>query len=223
MSNDDTQTEGPITAAVMDTALASAYKFFESYRLEVEKEMPDVKGGKFRDPDLVLRMLQQMWQDPDTNGDASVEAIWTWIESSDPDKHPIVILLIADAILSYATQAMKAEERGDFAMGWKYVGEARYWEGILNGMRMRKLLSPGEFSATPESDKENPASIMALRRHAASAAEKKRILEYWKENIDPGLSAAKAATQIVASGKFSLEYRTIQTLISASKKTTLLT
>jgi hypothetical protein len=214
MSDETNETEGPISAAVFDTALLSVFNFFEVYRVKL-KGAPGAEA--FADPELVLKLLKGAWDDPDTNGDATVEAIWTWIDSADADKGAPVAFLVADAIVAYATQAMRAEGEGDFASGWKYVGEARYWEGILNGIRMRKLLSPDERSAVIES--ENPASLMALRRHAASAAEKQRILKYWEANIDPALSAAKAATQIVTSGEFSLEFRTIQTVIAAAKKT----
>jgi hypothetical protein len=213
MVDDVNENEGPISAALFDTALLSAFKFFEIYRTKLEGA-PGAEA--FSDPDLVLKFLQHAWDDPDTNGDVSVEAIWTWIDSEDPDKGPAVVFLVADAIIAYATQAMRAEKQGDFVAGWKYAGEARYWEGVLNGIRMRKLLTPNEPS--PVVEVENPAVLMALRRHATTASEKQRIIEHWRANIDPVLSAAKAATQIVRSGEFSLEFRTIQSVIAAAKK-----
>lgn len=96
------------------------------------------------------------------------------------------------------------------------MGEARYWEGILNGFRMADVVVPDELDAAVKIT--NPAALMAMRRHASSAAEKQRIVEYWGANIDPTLSAAKAATLIIQTGKFSLEFRTIQTVIAAAKR-----
>lgn len=216
--DDVNESEGPISAALFDTALLSVFNLFERFRNAGSTAIAGAKAfaDAFSDPELLLNYLKAAASNPDTSGDASVEAIWRWVESNDDFKGSAVVLLVADAIIAYATQAMRAEEKGDVAAGWRYVGEARYWEGILNGIRMRKLLDSGDLA--PALEIENPAVLMANRRHAASVAEKERILKYWEENIDPALSAAKAATQIVTSGQFSLEYRTVQSLISAAKK-----
>lgn len=205
--------EGPITAALFDTALFSVFHLFDKFR-EAFESCP--VRTVFNDPQIVLKMLQGALLDPDTSGDVAVEEMWETIETAQSETDDRVVFLVADVIIAYAAQAIRAEDRAELEAGWKHFGDARYWEGILNGIRMRKLLMPGNDTASLKT--ENPASLMALRRHAASAEEKRRIIEYWRAHIDPSLSAAKAATLIVTSGLFSLEFRTIQTVIAAERK-----
>lgn len=210
--------EGPIRAALFDTALLSVFHLFERFREYGKTADPSEKAfaDSFSDPDLLLNYLKAAQVDPETSGDKSVEKIWAWAESKDDIRASVVILLVADAIISYATQAMRAESDDDFAVGWRYFGEARYWEGILNGIRMRKLLNAEPLA--PSLQVENPAVLMANKRHAANAAEKERVIAYWKASVDPKLSAEKAATQIVMTGLFSLEHSTIKRAIAAEKR-----
>ncbi|KWO06047.1 hypothetical protein WM26_31060 [Burkholderia cepacia] len=212
------RSEGPITVQLFDTALLSVWKVYDRLR-ECVIEHPEVfPGGEiFTDEEFLLKKLKAAWDDPRIDADAVVDEFWNWIESPGQRKGSLrAIFQVITPIIAYATLAMKAEQQGDFATGWRYVGEARYWEGILNGFRMADFVVSDELDAAVKIT--NPAALMAMRRHAGSAAEKERVVAYWEANIDPTLSAAKAATQIVTSGNFSLEFRTIQTVIAAARK-----
>lgn len=67
-----------------------------------------------------------------------------------------------------------------------------------------------------ENGGENPASVMAKRRHAENYALAGEAVKYWRENIDPGLSAAKAANDLVRV--VPLSHKKLSEIISTAKK-----
>ncbi|MDR3212408.1 MAG: hypothetical protein LBT71_00595 [Azoarcus sp.] len=62
----------------------------------------------------------------------------------------------------------------------------------------------------------SPASILAKRRHAESYAMKEYALAYWRKNIDPSLSASKAADKLL--NVVPLSHKVLAELVSAEKK-----
>jgi hypothetical protein len=70
--------------------------------------------------------------------------------------------------------------------------------------------------AAVERGVQNSASNMAKLRHAEHYAMKNDALEYWRQNIDPELSAEKAADQL--TGFVNLSHKVLAATISAEKK-----
>jgi hypothetical protein len=63
------------------------------------------------------------------------------------------------------------------------------------------------------------ASELAKRRHAENYALADEVRTYWRQNIDPSLSAQKAADEIVRCNLVSLSHKKIAEIISALRKT----
>lgn len=205
-----------IPGIVLDDIFFSVWQVLEDFAKRAREKFPNLDLGPMGEPDLLLKLAMDAWDNPEVDGSKSAESVAGWLEGSRDHESAPLFFHVIDTVIAYSTQALKCDESGDTQIAWQYLGKARYWEGILNSIYWLSPLfwkakeSPG---GTP-----NPAAQMAMKRHAGSAAEKQRILDYWGSNLDPGMSASKAATHIVTTGKFSLEYRTIQTLISAAKK-----
>jgi hypothetical protein len=72
--------------------------------------------------------------------------------------------------------------------------------------------------AAVERGAQNSASNMARLRHAEHYAMKNDALDYWRQNIDPDLSAEKAADQLIRV--VHLSHKVLAELISAEKKRT---
>lgn len=64
--------------------------------------------------------------------------------------------------------------------------------------------------------KRNPAAELARRRHAENYALANDALKYWREKIDPNLSASKAANELI--GVVPLSHKKLAELVSAEKK-----
>ena len=62
----------------------------------------------------------------------------------------------------------------------------------------------------------NPASELAKLRHADNYAMIDEALDYWRKNIDPKLSAAKAANQLLEI--VPLSHKKLAEVVSAEKK-----
>ena len=70
-----------------------------------------------------------------------------------------------------------------------------------------------------EASNRNPAAEMAKRRHAEHYALADDVRSYWRKNIDPALSAQKAAEEIIRSNVVLLSHRKIAEIISALRRT----
>lgn len=65
-------------------------------------------------------------------------------------------------------------------------------------------------------DEINVASILAKKRHTEHYALKEHAAEYWRKNIDPNLSASKAANELLQI--VPLSHKTLAAIVSAAKK-----
>lgn len=63
---------------------------------------------------------------------------------------------------------------------------------------------------------ETPAQNLARLRHAENYALANDALKYWREKIDPNLSASKAANELI--GVVPLSHKKLAELVSAEKK-----
>ena len=70
----------------------------------------------------------------------------------------------------------------------------------------------------PDLMKKTAATQLAKLRHAESRLFKEYAVEYWRENIDPNLSASKAAGEIFTKRIVNLSYKTIAEVIAKEKK-----
>lgn len=80
----------------------------------------------------------------------------------------------------------------------------------------RYMWDEGEKSCEEENRNENPAAAMARLRHADNYALADEARKYWRENIDPTLSAQKAADNLLRV--VPLSHKKLAELVAAEKK-----
>lgn len=131
-------------------------------------------------------IFKDMYEDIDTDGDKYQEQIGLNLDETRPsDFAPYALVQVMFTALAYAVQAMRAELNGETILAWKYIADANYWSGILMGV-------------TSEKDgKENPAAILAYKRHSVNKAMFEEAIEHWRNNISPKISAQKAANELI--------------------------
>lgn len=150
-------------------------------------------------------MFKGCWDSEGTDGDRREEEFFDSFDKDPKETSSFALLHAVLIAVSYAVQAMKtmkAEKASDLA--WSYAASAQYWAGIVRG-------TPFGKAATS-----NAASEMAKKRHAENYALAETALEYWKNNIDPALSAQKAATEL--SKVVPLSHKKLAEIVSAAKK-----
>lgn len=109
-------------------------------------------------------------------------------------------------ITSYAVQAIKAENSGNRHNAWTYAVDARFFEGCLHAHEGHRLNNPPK----------NPAAEMAKKRHAENKTLVEEAIEHWQKNIDPTLSAQKAATELQKI--VPLSHKKLAEVVSQEKK-----
>lgn len=195
----------PITEA--GSALNSAYNFWIELFEELKKNNPNYGYSELADPGefFFKEIFREAWNDPETSGDKSIMEIRSSCDgNADSEIYKFALLKVMDAIVCYSVQAMKAETSGKHDEAWTYTADAQYWAGILTAEWGEKKYS------------ENPAAEMARRRHAENYALTNEAIRYFREKIDPSLSAQKAATELV---KFvPLSHKKLAEIVSAEKK-----
>ncbi|WP_186104526.1 hypothetical protein [Burkholderia gladioli] len=72
------------------------------------------------------------------------------------------------------------------------------------------------FSIAKSGSAQNPAAEMAKLRHAENRSLIRDAVKHWRENIDPGLSAQKAATELTKI--VPLSHKKLAEIISKAKK-----
>ena len=65
---------------------------------------------------------------------------------------------------------------------------------------------------------QSPASVLAGMRHAENHAIKNDVRRFWRENIDPNLSAQKAANEVLRANLVPLSHKKIAEIISALRR-----
>jgi len=105
------------------------------------------------------------------------EPFFDWLYSLSPTKDEWLYSLYA-ALLLCVDRAVVCGVRGR-------ISEAEQWFDCAQWLR---------FSLSMPNNNENPAAAMARLRHAEHYALVEEALAHWRSNIDPNLSAQKAAT-----------------------------
>lgn len=195
----------PITEA--GSALNAAWDFWVEMSINLMADNPEYDYGELANPEsfFASKIFGQAWDDAATNGDKSVDEIGLSLDGKrDPESAPFALLQVMNAVVAYAVQAMKAEKGDKHDEAWTYVADARYWAGIL------RAAWTGKKHGT------NPAVELAKRRHAENYALIGDALKYWREKIDPTLSASKAANELVRV--VPLSHKKLAELVAAEKK-----
>ena len=147
-------------------------------------------------------IFKEKWDDSETDGDRAVQIYFDDIDKDPEEASKLALLQLSLITISYAVQAMKAEK--DSRQAWSFAVSATYWAGLIRGK---------PFGSATISD---AALKLAKMRHAENYALADDALKYWRENIDPHLSAAKAANDLVRV--VPLSHKKLAEIISAAKK-----
>ncbi|WP_155635493.1 hypothetical protein [Burkholderia cepacia] len=148
-------------------------------------------------------IFKKIWDDEETDGDRQERDFFDEFEKNPDEVSKFAMLHAILIAVSYSVQAMKADKNS--ALAWSYASSANYWCGILK--------------ATPygyKEDKSHAASVMAKRRHAENYALAEIAKKHWKENIDPKLSAQRAATELTKI--VPLSHKKLAEIVSEAKK-----
>ncbi|MDN7741599.1 MULTISPECIES: hypothetical protein [Burkholderia] len=163
----------------------------------IEGNGEDAEGHFFE------KIFKETWDDEKNDGDRQERDFFDEFKKN-PDEVSRFAMLHAILIaISYSVQAMKAEKNS--ALAWSYASSASYWCGIIK--------------ATPfgyRSDGLHAASVMARRRHAENYALAEIAKKHWKDNIDPKLSAQKAASELIKV--VPLSHKKLAEIVSQAKK-----
>lgn len=202
----------PITEAA--AALNVAWTFFVEVTERIKAENPDGVSSDLSDPNsyFIERIFSSAFDDPNTDGDASADRIGLDLEGQKSDTAPFALIQVMETIVAYVAQAFKAAEKDadgenfDHAqkLAWSYAIDATYWSGILK--------AEWGYKQFPD----NPATELAKKRHAENYELIKLAQKHWKENIDPSLSAQKAANHLI--GVVPLSHKKLAEVVSAEKK-----
>lgn len=148
------------------------------------------------------------WDNPDTRG------LGAWRELAQPlepeakfslsEEELTRQLKTIDVVVGLASKAAKAIEDNRTNLAWAYAAEASFWAG---GLWMNE---------SNEQYKINPAVLMAKKRHAENYAMTAEALNYWRENIDPTLSAEKAADHLLKV--VPLSHKKLAQLVATERK-----
>ena len=148
-----------------------------------------------------IELFEKMWDDEKTNGETE-EKTYTEMEVSGTNERLKTQLQCLKISLAYCIQAMKyyLDEKDkhyedtsyfiDAETAWSYIAASRFWQGIVVG----SLVIDDGINGRNIS---RYAAALAKRRHAENDALAEDALKYWRENIDPTISAAKAANELV--------------------------
>jgi hypothetical protein len=195
----------PITEA--GEALCAACGFWVDVVAKLMADNPNHDYGELADPEkyFASKILGEAWDSSETSGDKSVDEIGLSLDGKrDPDRASFALLQVMSTIVAYSVQAMKAEKDGRHEEAWTYASDAKYWVGILKAAWAEKNHGA------------NPAVELAKRRHAENYALIGDALKYWREKIDPSLSASKAANVLV--GVVPLSHKKLAEVVAAEKK-----
>jgi hypothetical protein len=181
-----------------------------------------------------------MWDDEKTNGETE-EKTYIEMEISGTNERLKAQLQCLKISLAYCIQAMKYyldEENKNYKdtsyfieaeTAWSYIATSRFWQGIVvgtlviddgingsmaNNSRIRvDLVIDDGINGRKIS---RYAAALAKRRHAENDALTEDALKYWREKIDPTISASKAADELVRV--VPLSHKKLAEIVAAEKK-----
>lgn len=192
----------PITEAGL--ALNVAWEFWVEMSGSLMADNPGRNYGELANPEsfFASKIFGEAWGDTATNGDKAVDEIGLSLDGKrDSETAPFALLQAMSAVVAYSVQAMKAEKHDE---AWTYAADARYWAGILWASWAQKKHGT------------NPATELAKKRHAENYALIGDAIKYWREKIDPNLSASKAANELVRV--VPLSHKKLAEVIAAERK-----
>lgn len=112
---------------------------------------------------------------------------------------------LIEKIGAYCALATKAFCEGKENLSWSLAAEANYWLGIV--VARKRLAMPS-----------NPAAALAWMRHEGTRAQIVKVESYWRESVNPKLSAQKAATVIEQAEITTLSHKKIAEIVSALRR-----
>ena len=174
------------------TILAEIDFIYANLQIEAELEKFDYS---------FIELFNKMWDDEKTNGETE-EKTYIEMEISGTNERLKAQLQCLKISLAYCIQAMKYyldEENKNYKdtsyfieaeTAWSYIATSRFWQGIVLGT----LVIDDGINGRNIS---RYAAALAKRRHAENDALTEDALKYWREKIDPTISASKAADELV--------------------------
>lgn len=127
-----------------------------------------------------------------------------------------ILLIMMHVVIAHAVQAINAKIIDKHEQAWAFASDARYHAGLLQAAWLHfKYLENGN-AKIGEKHSKNPAAELAKLRHAENYAMTEEALKYWQENIDPNISASKAANELLKVVPFS--HKKLAEIVAAAKK-----
>ncbi|CAB3861248.1 hypothetical protein [Achromobacter denitrificans] len=150
---------------------------------------------------FAVTVVRPLFDDPETCGDAHAEVMGTESDTGIPFGLQCMVTCAA-----YVVQTIKTEKAGDWDQAWLCATKAKYWAGVVLG------------SMAVKGKGDSPASALAKMRHAENYALAEDVAKFWREHIDPSLSAQKAAEQVFRANVVPFSYKKIAEIISRLRK-----
>lgn len=150
---------------------------------------------------FAVTVVRPLLDDPETCGDAHAGRMGTESDTGIPFGLQCMVTCAA-----YAVQTIKTEKAGDWDQAWLCATGAKYWSGVVLG------------SMAVKRNADSPASALAKMRHAENYALAKDVAQFWRDHVDPSLSAQKAAEQVFRANVVPFSYKKIAEIISRLRK-----
>lgn len=149
-------------------------------------------------------VFSKTWSDPNTDGDEEERSFFDDFDRDPEEMAKFAVLAAILITVSYVVQAMKARKNSGLA--WSFAVSATRWAAVVN------------YAPYGKRRYGQAASDLAKKRHISTYAEREKVEEFWKEKIDPILSAQKAASKIELAGITELSHKKIAEIISALRR-----
>lgn len=139
------------------------------------------------------------------NPNESIEEMLRFsIENIEKKEFPLSIEKLIRVVIAYVIQTFREESGNNLVEAWQYATRSSYWSGVL-------------VASSPHlKENYNPAAVLAKRRHRDSQQLIDFAIEFWKEHIDPTLSAQKAANELILA--VPLSHKKLAEIVSSEKK-----
>lgn len=116
------------------------------------------------------------------------------------------IINLVEKVVAYCAFAVRCFFQEDEGRSWSYAADAKYWAGVVMVAVERGATLP------------SPGQALASLRHLETKRKRESVASYWRENIDPKLSAQKAADKVVRAEISGLSHKVIAEIISALRR-----
>lgn len=188
----DRDTSGDTVVDLALTALSVAINFWIGIFEELRSHPPFDDFDGEPEEFFIHKICADASNEPEGTADKIVDEI-----NSDQKKYKLVSIM--NAVVAFSMQALKADNEGRRDTAWVYSAKAQHWAGLLTGLYWS----------------DNAASL-ATKRHKRHRELSEEAIRYWRDNIDPKLSAAKAAEKLI--GIVPLSHKKLAELIATERK-----